>query len=172
VVKFLVDETKTVAPKRAAKDAGFDFFVPRHSDEFQADFNAKNSVKKCKYDSTMGIMIPSGEDALIPSFVKVELPSDEVLVAFNKSGVATKQRLDVGACVVDPSYQGQIHLHVVNTSNESQVVSFGQKIVQFVPLKFDSDEAKAFTTTAITEEEFFSEETSRGDGGFGSTGLT
>jgi len=123
--------------------AGIDFFVPN--------------------DITSKAVYP-GDSILIPSGIKVELPDDTALIAFNKSGVCTKQSLQVGACVVDCDYRGEIHLHVFNYSNEIQFVDPGQKLVQFVLLPYHQ-------AVLIESKDNFSE-TQRGEGGFGSTGLS
>lgn len=122
--------------------AGIDFYVPNDL----GDFN-----------------LPPGESLLIPSGIRVELPDDTALIAFNKSGVATKQGLQVGACVVDSDYTGEIHLHVVNTTNLIQFISSGQKLVQFILLPYYH--ASLFETI-----DGIFKETDRGANGFGSTG--
>ena len=92
------------------------------------------------------------------------MPRGYALIAFNKSGVATKQGLSVGACVVDEDYEGEIHLHMINTSDKDQTVATGQKLVQFVlmPVSYIDVEEVAELPNRNTE---------RGSGGFGSTGL-
>ena len=73
--------------------------------------------------------------------------------------------LFVGACVVDEDYQGEIHLHVANVGSKQTTVSPGEKLVQLVliPVFYDIIE--------VTElEDLFEKETTRGTGGFGSTG--
>ncbi len=123
--------------------AGIDFYVPN--------------------DITT-ISLYSGHSALIPSGIKVELPDETALIAFNKSGVCTKQFLQVGACVVDCDYRGEIHLHVFNYSNEIQFIRPGQKLVQFILMPYHQ------ATLIETRQSF--DETERGEGGFGSTGLS
>jgi dUTP pyrophosphatase len=123
--------------------AGIDFYVPE-------DFET--------------VSLNSGESVLIPSGIKVQVPRGYALIAFNKSGVAVKQGLSVGACVVDEDYEGEVHLHMINTSDKDQVVATGQKLVQFVLIPvsyFDVEEV----------DEIPSKNTERGAGGFGSTGL-
>jgi dUTP pyrophosphatase len=124
--------------------AGIDFFVPNDLGSFT---------------------VYPGDSILIPSGIKVELPDETALIAFNKSGVCTKQSLQVGACVVDSDYRGEIHLHVFNYSNEIQFVEAGQKLVQFVLLPYHQA-----TLISLHEYDDFST-TERGEGGFGSTGL-
>lgn len=126
-----------------SSSAGIDFYVPE-------DFETR--------------VLKPGESVLIPSGVKMQLPRGYALIAFNKSGVAVKQGLSVGACVVDEDYEGEIHLHMINTSDKEQVIATGQKLVQFVLVPvayFDIEEV----------EELQPRNTERGSGGFGSTGL-
>jgi len=131
-------------PNRGTElSAGIDFYVPE-------DFETA--------------VLRSGESILIPSGIRVQVPRGYALVAFNKSGVAVKQGLSVGACVVDEDYEGEVHLHMINTSNKDQTIVTGQKLVQFVLIPvayFDIEEV----------EDIQSRNTQRGSGGFGSTGL-
>jgi dUTP pyrophosphatase len=123
--------------------AGIDFYVPE-------DFETQ--------------VLKPGQSVLIPSGIKAQVPRGYALIAFNKSGVATKQGLSVGACVVDEDYEGEIHLHMINTSDKDQTVATGQKLVQFVlmPVSYIDVEEVAELPNRNTE---------RGSGGFGSTGL-
>ena len=126
------------------QSAGLDFFVPN-------DFKSKS--------------LGPGHKAFIPSGIKANVPEGHALIAFNKSGVALKKNLFIGACVVDEDYQGEIHLHVVNVGTESVAVEPGEKLVQLVlvPVFYDIIEE-------VSQEVLFSESTKRGSGGFGSTG--
>lgn len=102
------------------------------------------------------------EDILIPSDFRVKIPKGYVLIAFNKSGVATKQNLAVGACVVDEDFQGEVMLNLYNKTGNIRRLEKGQKLVQFVLLanpKATIEEGKNIHTWI----------TQRGEGGFGST---
>ena len=121
--------------------AGIDFYVPE-------DFETQ--------------VLKPGQSVLIPSGIKAQVPRGYALIAFNKSGVATKQGLQVGACVVDEDYRLEIHLHVINISDKDQTVATGQKLIQFVLIPvcyFDVEEVDNIENN--TERK----------GGFGSTGL-
>ena len=172
MIKFLV-AGDGIAPKRAQGDAGFDFYVPKYSDALVDEINKKSNRKvyivNKDNNEEVKIKLYPHEDILIPTYVYSQFPSNIALVAKNKSGVATKQKLDVGACVVDSSYQGVIHVHVTNVSLEPQFIEFGKKIVQFVPFLIDDSEPEVFTD--LKPEEFFNNKSNRGVGGFGSTGL-
>jgi dUTP pyrophosphatase len=109
-------------------------------------------------------LLAPGESVLIPSGIKVRMPQDHVLIAFNKSGVAVKKNLQVGACVVDQDYQGEIHIHLTNVGNTEIEIIPGEKILQFVLIPV------TFADICESSEAFVLEhQTSRGTGGFGST---
>lgn len=125
--------------------AGIDFFVPE-------DFE------------TVSIM--PGNSVFIPSGIKAKVPEAYALIAFNKSGVALKKSLQVGACVVDSDYEGEIHIHLVNVGTTPTTVQAGDKMVQFLltPISHCGIDV-------VPEEELFAGSSSeRGAGGFGSTG--
>lgn len=125
--------------------AGLDFYIPE-------DFEVKQ--------------IWPGESINIPSGIKAQIPWGCALIMFNKSGIATKYQLQVGACVVDEDYQGEIHLHVINVGNEIVILEPGMKLIQglVVPIVHEGVEVLE------SEDELFPQSTERGEGGFGSTG--
>lgn len=125
--------------------AGLDFFVP-------------NDFPGIHY------LLP-GDAVNIPSGIKMKVPHGFALVFMNKSGVAVKKGLQVGACVVDEDYQGEVHLHVRNISTDVQSINPGEKLVQalLLPVEYCGVEV-------VEEDELYEEKTQRGEGGFGSTG--
>lgn len=134
-------------PERGTPEsAGIDFFMPYDWGES---------------DKTL---LP-GQSILISSGIKVSVPTGFAMIAFNKSGVATKKGLYVGACVVDEDYQGEIKIHLTNVSHKPCIISEGDKIIQFllVPVSKPS-------ITVVDDKDLFAEKTKRGEGGFGSTG--
>ena len=127
--------------------AGIDFFV---QDDYPKELCA----------------ISPGERFFIPSGIKANVPEGYALIAMNKSGVALKKGLMVGACVVDSDYQGEIHLHLVNTSSKNVTIEPGDKLTQFLLIPVNH------CAVEVVEERFlFTQETVRGSGGFGSTGI-
>ena len=126
------------------KSAGIDFFVPD--------------------DITPRRVLP-GESACIPSGIKANVPTGFALIVFNKSGVALKRNLAVGACVIDEDYQGEIHLHVYNFGTETEIIAHGEKLVQMILLPVFYDRIEE-----VSESNLFEKESNRGEGGFGSTG--
>lgn len=104
-----------------------------------------------------------GESVLVPSGVRAQIPEGYMLTAFNKSGIATKKGLVVGAQVCDEDYEGEIHLHLFNVSDASTVIEPGMKLTQFilVPVLYEDVEVV---------DELPLRNTERGTGAFGSTG--
>lgn len=139
---------KVKTPTRGTPgSAGIDFYVP---DTYPADIASINP----------------GEDFFIPSGIKVNVPDGYALIAFNKSGVALKKGLMVGACVVDSDYQGEIHIHLVNTSKKKVIIEPGEKLIQFLLISVDHCPIEV-----VPEADLFTDVTQRGSGGFGSTGV-
>ena len=143
-----IQKTRNVkTPSRGTNlSAGLDFYVP---EDFQ--------------ETT----IHTGESVLIPSGIRAHVPSGYALIAFNKSGVAAKKNLIVGACVIDETYTGEIHIDIKNVGSAAQVLNPGDKIIQLLCIEMNYVSVEV----AETEDELFADlETERGAGGFGSTG--
>lgn len=146
--------------KGTPESAGFDFFVP---DEWPDQIKSSHVVD---FDDRVKLL--PGQSILIPSGIKMIIPKGYVLVFFNKSGIATKEGLIVGASVVDSDYRGEVHLHVTNVSKSMSVIRPGQKLVQGLLLPVPDI---GVTELNFHEWEETFRETARGEGGFGSTGL-
>lgn len=140
----LVRDVK-VPTRGTAVAAGLDFYVP--NDHFEGGSHT----------------IPPGGAVNIPTGVLVEIPKGHALIAFNKSGVAIRLGLQVGACVIDEDYQGELHIHLFNVSDKEVTVWNGDKLSQFVliPVSYEGVEVV---------DELHTEATARGTGMAGSTG--
>ena len=167
---------KVKSPTRATKkSAGIDFFVPEFDDDFIKDLITKNDgieEKLWKWGKSVdnktvnSIMLMPHQRILIPSGIHVNIPHNYALIVHNKSGVATKKGLDRLAEVVDEDYQGEIHLSVVNTSNDVVCINENEKLVQLILIPVLYADIKEVSTL----EELYPTKTQRGTGGFGSTG--
>ena len=154
-------------------DAGIDFFMPMFTDDFIRALEEKNPEVNYGPDF---IELAPHSDVLIPSGIKVNLHSTEsakwasggnfnfMLIGANKSGIATKKKLVYGAHVIDWDYQGEIHIHLINTSTEVVKLKENDKLIQFILVPVLAAELSETTATNL-----FSKETNRGEGGFGST---
>lgn len=150
-------------------DAGIDFFVPAYDADIALAVHEK-SMKVQSITSSEITMAP-GDNILIPLGIKVMVDSGTALVAFNKSGVASKKGLLTGACCVDQGYEGEVHLNLINPTSETQTIEWDNKLIQFLQLKIDQHMPTEITTEEYEELcKLENVNSSRGAGGFGSTG--
>ena len=186
MIKFIKTRDVKSPIRNVQENAGIDCYIPENTVEFIRDLKTKNpdleiyatdifkegSFGGCKanyFISSCGkIYIAPHKDILIPSGIRSKFGPELALIANNKSGVATKKKLIFGASVIDASYQGEWHYHLINTSDNYQEISCGTKVIQFIPHLISTDELEVLD---LSPEEFYTEKTSRGDGGFGSTGI-
>lgn len=152
---FVNGDVKT--PERKFGDAGIDFFVPNKTKQFIKDLENKNPKSLRLVNE--GIELYPGKDILIPTYIHSRFSSKWCLRASNKSGIATKQKLRIGAEIIDSSYEGIIHVHLFNDGESVQIIKYGQKIVQFVPIKVnDSDIEIFYSEDLIKVDEILTEE--------------
>lgn len=153
--------------------AGIDFYVPYGltANEMAAKQPVKGQIQILADEVTGEIkkyVIHPGKRILIPSGIKAKMPKGYCGIFFNKSGVASRAGVIVGSCVVDSDYQGEIHLSIMNVSDEPLNLLPGTKLTQMliVPESIcDVEEVNSL-------EDLYDGETIRGEGGFGSTGTT
>lgn len=104
------------------------------------------------------------ERILIPSGLFIEIPAGYEAQVRPRSGLALKQGI---TCLntpgtIDSDYRGEIKVLLINLSNEEQVINNNDRIAQMVICRVEKAEL-------VTVQEL--EETVRGGGGFGHTGL-
>lgn len=116
------------------------------------------------YSCEDNLLLP-GERKLISTGLKVEIPEGYEMQIRSKSGLAINSGISTlnSPGTVDSGYRGEICVILINHSKEDFQVKKGQKIAQAVISKVEQADIE-------TSEEL--SETSRGEGGFGSTGLT
>lgn len=108
------------------------------------------------------IKIGAREDALVPLDICLEMPNGYVLIMKEKSGIAVKKKLDMGACVIDSDYRGNVHAHLYNNSDDEVILDKGDKICQGIVVPI---------WNGLPEKvEYIDKNTERKEGGFGSTG--
>ena len=112
--------------------------------------------------SSETINIQPGERRLIPTGIAMAIPKDYVGLIWDKSGIATNHGLKTMAGVIDAGYRGEIRVLIHNLSNEPYKVQAGTKIAQML--------IQPVVQKEIQEVENL-DDTSRGAGGFGSTGM-
>ncbi len=103
------------------------------------------------------------ERTIVKTGLFIELPIGLEAQVRPRSGLAAKKGITVlnAPGTVDADYRGEIGVILVNLSNEDFIIENGERIAQLVIAKHERAEW-------ISVEEL--SETSRGEGGFGSTG--
>ncbi|WP_089889737.1 dUTP diphosphatase [Kriegella aquimaris] len=104
------------------------------------------------------------ERAIIKTGLFIELPVGFEAQVRPRSGLAAKKGITVlnAPGTIDADYRGEIGVILVNLSNEPFTIENGERIAQLVIAKHER---------AIWEAVQELSETSRGEGGFGSTGV-
>ena len=101
---------------------------------------------------------------LIPTGIFLEIPEGYEVQVRPRSGLALKNGLTClnSPGTIDSDYRGQIHVLLINLSNEVQTINHNDRIAQLVVAKYETA-----TLTLVTELN----ETVRAAGGFGHTGV-
>ena len=113
---------------------------------------------------TESITLKPLERTIVKTGLFIELPIGCEAQVRPRSGLAAKKGITVlnSPGTVDADYRGEIGVILVNLSNEEFVIENGERIAQLIIAKHERAEW-------IEVEEL--SETSRGEGGFGSTGV-
>lgn len=98
---------------------------------------------------------------LVPTGIAMEIPEGHVGLVWDKSGLAVKAGITTLAGVIDAGYRGEISIAIFNTTSELYVFHMGDKVAQILIQKIEHP--TFIQVDALTD-------TSRSDGGFGSTG--
>ena len=109
------------------------------------------------------IVLPPIERVIIPTGLFMELPVGYEAQVRPRSGLAAKHGLTVlnSPGTVDADYRGEIGVILVNLSNTAFTIKNGERIAKMVIAKHDRAEWEEVQSLSYT---------SRGTGGFGSTG--
>lgn len=104
--------------------------------------------------------IKPGETYMFKTGISMEIPSGYVGLLWDRSGLGSKG-IHRYAGVVDDDYRGEVRVVLHNSTQKNRDVKKGDKIVQMLIQKVEK-------VTIENVEEL--SDTSRGEGGFGSTG--
>jgi dUTP pyrophosphatase len=114
--------------------------------------------------SAVDVVVEPGERVMIPTGVAVAIPDGHAGLVLPRSGLASKQGLTMANSpgLIDAGYRGEVMCAAVNLDREDAVkILVGDRIAQLVIVELPNVEP-----TWVQELP----ETSRGEGGFGSTG--
>eukprot|EP00951_Prasinocladus_malaysianus_P024173 scaffold207938_cov39-Prasinocladus_malaysianus.AAC.1 len=108
-------------------------------------------------------MVPARGKAMIKTGISIAIPPGTYARVAPRSGLAWKHSIDTGAGVVDEDYRGEVNVILFNFSDNDFPVKQGDRIAQLILERICTPEV---------EEVQDLDNTSRGGGGFGSTGVS
>ena len=158
-------KTKTILLRNAKEIYNGKFYATANSAGFDL-----------RYVGIEPLIIPAGENKLVPTGLKMEIPEGFYLAIHPRSGLSAKHNITLGNAVgvVDSDFRGEIQVIIYHPMNfvkddclgiigliDSFVINSGDRIAQALLMKHEK-----------VRFDFVDEinETERGEGGFGSTG--
>jgi len=128
---------------------------------YETAFSAGMDIKAFLSSDTV---IKPLERTLIPTGLYIELPQGFEAQIRPRSGLAVKHGITVlnSPGTIDSDYRGEIRIILVNISNENFVIKNGDRIAQMVIAKYEKINWSGVLHLNETE---------RGSGGFGHTGV-
>ncbi len=138
--------------------------VNKSSNPLPAYATAGSSGMDIRADLTEPVTLQPLERSLIPTGLFIELPKGYEAQVRPRSGLALKQGITClnSPGTVDADYRGELKVILINLSNTVQVIQHADRIAQLIIAK--SEHAQLILVTALNES-------LRGEGGFGHTGI-
>tara|TARA_B100001996_G_scaffold329736_1_gene277580 strand:+ start:252 stop:692 length:441 start_codon:yes stop_codon:yes gene_type:complete len=130
--------------------------IPKYETDGSSGMDIAANIKK-------KIEILPGEKVIIPSGFSLSIPKGFEIQIRPRSGLAAKKGISVlnTPGTIDSDYRGEVKVILINLSKEKFIVENGMRIAQMIVspvIQAELEEVKELPST------------SRGDGGFGSTG--
>ncbi len=134
-----------------------DVELPEYKTEFSAGMDLKAYTKE-------NIVLKAGEIKLIKTGLVIALPNGFEAQIRSRSGLSLKNGIIVlnAPGTIDSDYRGEIGIILMNVGQNDFVIENNMRIAQMVITKYENVKLN------LVEE---LDETTRADGGFGSTGL-
>ena len=134
-----------------------DLPLPKHATEYSAGVDLMAAIEE-------SIVLKPMERALIPTGIAVAIPNGFEAQVRPRSGLSIKHGITVinAPGTIDSDYRGEIKVPIINLGQENFTISFGMRIAQMVISQYHH------INWDIADD--LPESTTRGVGGFGSTG--
>ena len=147
----------TVAVKRLTHAA--DLPLPRYETAGAAGLDLQAAI-----DADAPLVLKAGARALVPTGLTLALPEGFEAQVRPRSGLALKQGVTLvnSPGTIDSDYRGEIGVILINHGHEDVVVTRGMRIAQLVI-------APVIQARLVEPDEL--DQSERGAGGFGSTGV-
>lgn len=141
-------QTAIIPKKGSARAAGYDLY---------ADLGIGNDLT-----------IFPGQIVLVKTGISVATPEDYYLRVAPRSGLALKNGINVLAGVVDEDYRGEVGVVLINHGTTKFAINHGDRVAQGIITKI----AEADLAEYHLGVDDVLPETARGEGGWGSTGVS
>jgi len=122
------------------------------------------------YAGDSSVVIYAGETKLLGTGIRVATPYGYVTEVKNRSGMAAKRSLIVGACIIDSGYEGELMINLHNVGRVAQEISPGDKIAQLLVYKIDLPSFEELPNDVPLYSQTITK-SNRKEGGFGSSGF-
>ena len=131
--------------------------LPQYATALSAGMDLKANIEE-------PITLGSLERTMVPTGLFIELPEGYEAQIRPRSGLAARHGITVTNApgTIDADYRGEICVLLVNLGREPFVINPGERIAQMVVARYERVEWAPVETL---------EESTRGTGGFGSTGM-
>ena len=131
--------------------------LPQYSTEASAGMDLRANLEN-------PIVLKPLERTIVKTGIYMQLPTGYEAQVRPRSGLAFKKGITVlnSPGTIDADYRGEVGVILINLSSEELIIEDGQRIAQMVIAKHER--AEWIETERL-------EETQRGSGGFGSTGI-
>ena len=139
--------------KRLSKNIELPKYETNGSSGMDLSANIENQIK-----------IEPGKTSIIPTGISVSIPKNFEIQIRSRSGLAAKSQISVlnSPGTIDADYRGELKVILINLGNKTFVVERGARIAQMVLCPVVKAKFKEVDNL---------DDTDRGTGGFGSTGL-
>lgn len=139
--------------------------LERTDDALEVPCYAKPGDAGLDLRSAIDAVIEPGERCLVPCGIKVAIPEGHAGLVMPRSGLAAKRGITIvnAPGLIDSGYRGEVQAILLNTDKmESFSIAKGDRIAQLVIIQVPEVEVAVVDQLDIT---------SRGENGFGSSGI-
>lgn len=163
----IVNKSKHPMPKYATEGSSCVDLYANLTPEILDNLKAYGDVTRYKNpfdDEKSWVVINPGSRVLIPTGIHIQLPEGYEAQVRPRSGLALKYGITVlnTPGTIDSDYTGEIGVILMNSGTEPFSVGDGDRIAQMALVRYDKFEFEEVETL---------DETERGNGGFGHTGV-
>ena len=143
------------------------FVVTKLVDHAIIPTRAHDSDAGMDLSSSEDVTVPAGSQVFVGTGIAISIPCDCYGRVAPRSGLAAKHSIHVMAGVIDSGYKGEIKVILFNLGKKDLEVKKGDRIAQIVFEKIYTPD----TLVEVSNEEYNYGASTRGTGGFGSTGV-